>query len=239
MILAHALLRAWGAFVRIIRRGLGAVGILSAMDRWATRSRVGLWVRSLLSVSDVHDFVRLDVPWWTLDSMSLVDEFLRQRPNARVFEWGSGASTLWLEKRAGQVTSVEYDPQWFAVMATLVTAPTRLLHTPAIPSDTPVVPSGMWGHRGLDYLDYVNAIETVDGDFDLIVIDGRARTACLEKAVSRLTPEGMVVFDNTNRVRYQAALRSMRDQLAAITTTGLTPTLPYSTQTTLLRRSTT
>ena len=29
----------------------------------------------------------------------------RTRPDARVFEWGSGASTLWLSRRAGSVTS--------------------------------------------------------------------------------------------------------------------------------------
>ncbi len=236
MALTHLLLRGWASLVRTTRTALQRLGVLRWLDQWAQSSRIGLWVRSLFSLYDVEDFVRLDLPWWTLDSISLVDHFLGERTDARVFEWGSGASTIWLEKRAGSVISVEYDAQWLALMKPLVGRTTTIIHTPAQPNTNPSVGSQMWGHKDLDYRDYVDAIDHVDGQFDLIVIDGRARSACLEKAVERLAPEGMVVFDNTNRRRYRAALVAVRETFEDTVTTGLTPSLPWSTQTTLLRK---
>ena len=236
MSVVYLLLRGWAAIVRASRRGLEVVGVLGALENWARRSRIALWLRSLFSLYDVRDFVKLDLPWWTLDSMSLVDQFLTQRPGARVFEWGSGASTMWLEKRAAQVTSVEYDPEWADMMRPLVGPSTTLLVVPATPTTSPTVPSQMWGHKHLDYREYVAAIDTVDGEFDLIVIDGRARSACLAAAMDRLSPDGMIVFDNTNRRRYRPALDAVSDTLRETTTTGLTPSLPWSTETTLLRK---
>ncbi|MEX2441752.1 MAG: hypothetical protein WD400_03805 [Pontimonas sp.] len=238
MAFTHRLLSSWAALVHLTRKALQLLGVLGWLDRWAQSSRVGLWIRSLFSLYDVEDFVRLDLPWWTLDSTSLVDDFLAQRTNARVFEWGSGASTVWLEKRAGAVLSVEYDPEWHALMLSMVGPKTTVIHTPAQFSKRPLVGSRMWGHKDLDYRNYVEAINQVAGDFDLIVIDGRARTACLEKAVTRLAAGGMVVFDNTNRRRYQSALDRLKEGFDDTTTTGLTPSLPWSTQTTLLRKHT-
>jgi len=223
--------------MRGVRAGLARTKILAAWDRWAARSRVGLWLRSQLSVYDVEDFVTLDLPWWTLDSASLVDEFLSARPGARVFEWGSGASTIWLEKRATEVISVEYDPEWAQLMQTIVGPGTTVVEVSASTDTHPEISSGMWGHTGLDYSDYVAAIDAVRGNFDLIVIDGRARTACLDKAVERLTPGGMIVFDNTNRARYREALESVGPMFESTTTSGLTPALPWSTRTTLLRKN--
>lgn len=237
MPIVQRFLRAWSALMRGVRAGLARTKILAAWDRWAARSRVGLWLRSQLSVYDVEDFVTLDLPWWTLDSASLVDEFLSARPGARVFEWGSGASTIWLEKRATEVISVEYDPEWAQLMQTIVGPGTTVVEVSASTDTHPEISSGMWGHTGLDYSDYVAAIDAVRGNFDLIVIDGRARTACLDKAVERLTPGGMIVFDNTNRARYREALESVGPMFESTTTSGLTPALPWSTRTTLLRKN--
>ena len=103
---------------------------------------------------------------------------------------------------------------------------------PAI-SERPVVASAKEGHGGLDFADYVAAIDAVQGNFDLIVVDGRAREACLRAAQCRLSPGGIVVFDNSRRRRYREAIRAsgMLERRFA----GLTPTLPYPEQTSLLR----
>ena len=233
----RAVLQLWASVIRGLRRGLERVGLLDRLDQWAARSRIGLWVRSQLSVYDVTDFMRLDLPWWTLNAVTLVDEFLQARPHARVFEWGSGASTIWLEKRAAEVISVENDERWHEMMSSYVGPTTTLWHTDAPPAEEPRIPSRWWGHRGRDFFDYVHAIDNAEGQFDLIVIDGRARTACLDKAISRLTPDGMVVFDNTNRPRYREALARTRGRLDEFVTRGMTPSLPYSTTTSLLRKT--
>ena len=67
------------------------------------------------------------------------------------------------------------------------------------------------------------------------MIDGRAREACLARAVDRLAPGGVIVFDNVDRRRYRDAIDALGDSVEVTTTRGLTPALPYPTRTALLR----
>ena len=66
------------------------------------------WAYSLFCAHDSMAIADLDVPWWTYGAIDAVEEWLasRARP-VRVFEWGSGASTMWLAKRVDQIDSVE------------------------------------------------------------------------------------------------------------------------------------
>ena len=89
------------------------------------------------------------------------------------------------------------------------------------------------GHGRLDFSRYVEQIDVVGGTFDLVVVDGRAREACLTAALPHLADNGLIVFDNSMRRRYRTAIAS-----APVTEQeyrGLTPTLPYPDQTSLLR----
>ena len=91
------------------------------------------------------------------------------------------------------------------------------------------------GFEGLDFHDYVAALDDTDGSFDLIVVDGRARNACFHRAVSRLAPDGVLVFDNVDRERYRSAIASSPLPVEVEWTRGLTPALPYPTRTALVR----
>ena len=104
-----------------------------------------------------------------------------------------------------------------------------------VESTTPEVPSAKEGHAGLDFAAYVAAIDDVEGPFDLIVVDGRAREACLRAALPHLADDGIVVFDNTRRKRYRQAMAAARVTIDR--TTGLTPTLPYPDETSLCRKA--
>ena len=59
--------------------------------------RLKHWVVSLTKVHDFKAIAELGVPWWTYRAIDVVDAWLSARPHPiRVFEYGSGASTLWL-----------------------------------------------------------------------------------------------------------------------------------------------
>lgn len=90
------------------------------------------------------------------------------------------------------------------------------------------------GYEGLDFTAYCAAIDDVPGVFDLVVIDGRAREACLGAAVARLAPGGLIVFDNVDRRRYVEAIDALGDRVRVTMTRGLTPALPYPTRTALI-----
>lgn len=223
--------------VRAVRRALAAVGVLGLLDRWAARSRTGLWVRSLLSIYDLEDLLEYDVPWWTFEASDRVAAFLDGRPGARVFEWGSGASTVWLSRRAGTVTSVEHDAAWAQIVEPV------LPHNAEVHVVEPVAASGAPGQElsekagfeGLDFADYVAAVDETSGLFDLVVVDGRARNACFHRAINRLSPDGVLVFDNVDRERYREAIATSPVPVEVEWTRGLTPALPYPTRTALVR----
>lgn len=225
--------------VRALGAVLRALGIVALLDRLAPRSRVATWARSLLGIHDIDQLAALGVPWWTFDSADQVGAHLAEHPDARVFEWGSGASSLWLAARAATVHSVEHHAGWAASLAPRLPANVTLTVVEPTESASPVVGSRKPGHAGLDFADYVAAIDATEGVYDVIVIDGRAREACLERAVGRLAADGIIVFDNVDRQRYRDAIDAVgaRDQvtLQVTMTRGLTPALPYPTRTAILR----
>ena len=234
---------AYAAGARGVGRGLRRVGVLG--DEVPPRSqRWRHWAYSLFCAHDSLAIAELDVPWWTYDAIDAVETWLAGRvPPVRAFEWGSGASTLWLAKRVDRLDSVEHHREFGemirAELAELAAGgDTRAEHAvlhivePA-PSDEPAIGSRKEGMSGLDFADYVSHIDRVGGEFDLIVVDGRAREACLTAALDHLASDGVVVFDNPLRRRYRAAIDA-----APVTATrhrGLTPTLPYPDETSLVR----
>lgn len=195
------------------------------------------WLSSLPRIHDALAIADLDVPWWTYDSIDEIEAWLEVRPRPiRVFEWGSGASTVWLAKRTDEVHSVEHHPAAVATIAPRLAAfdTVTLLHIPAVATTHPRIRSSKLGSGGMDFHDYVHAIDDVPGDFDLVVIDGRAREACLHAAIERLAPDGLIVFDNTYRLRYRRAVAA--SGLHERVHRGLTPTLPYPDRTSMLTR---
>lgn len=216
-------------------------GVLDALDRryrQAPRSVAG-HLRTLFAIHDVEDLVALDRPWWTYGATDVVERHLAALGGrARVFEYGSGASTVWLARRAGRVHSVEHHPGFAAVMRGVLaeadlTGTVTLLEVPPTRGDRPRVPSGRRGEQGRDYAGYVAAIDAVEGDLDLVVVDGRARVACLEAAARRLAPGGLVLFDDSQRPRYAAGLASSGLRVQRVR--GWVPSLPYPRESAVLR----
>ena len=227
--------RAYVNCVKIVRPVAAATGLLGALESRARENRAALWLRSLFAIYDIDDMASLDLPWWTFAAIDEADKFLRSRASSRVLEYGSGASTIWLARRAGSVTSIEHDGTWYSVVSKRL-APFGNAEVKLIEADPEAVPgyiSEKEGWVGRSFKRYASAIDAERGKFDLIVIDGRARTACLEHAVKKLAADGMILFDNSGRTRYRLAIAA--SGLKAQTYRGATACLPYPDETTLLR----
>ena len=91
--------------------------------------------------------------------------------------------------------------------------------------------SGRHDLRGNSFRAYVGAMDETDEIFDLIVIDGRCRKQCMKRAVAHLKPGGAILLDNTDMRRYRDIAPTQ--PLKKIVTRGLTPSLPYPTETTI------
>lgn len=218
--------------MRMLRRILQRTGVLGFLDARTDR-RWAHWARSQFAIYDFEDLAALDSPWWSYSSIETVDAWLADRQAVRAFEWGSGASTIWLLKRVEELVSVEHDAAFATSVRDVSEVGENLFIVEPSRSDAPQSPSGRKGNEGLDFTDYVDAIDRVEGSFDLICIDGRARTACLRKGLERLAPGGIIVFDNSDRERYASALSD--DRLSVETHRSWAPALPTKSSTSIIR----
>lgn len=135
-------------------------------------------------------------PWWPRRAIA---EVARRLPNgATVFEYGGGGSTLWLEDRGARVTTVEHDREWHDVLRTRVAATTTLLFRPPAPTGTLASDSA----EGF-FDEYVASVG--EGPYDLVIVDGRCRVACVEAAYERVKPGGLLLLDDSDRPKYARA----------------------------------
>jgi len=228
------------ALIRFLKRILYFFGIIYILEKTKNKSKFALWARSLFAIYDLDEMVALDLPWWTIKSISKVESFLASRHNPSVFEWGAGASTLWLAKRAGTVISVEHDDSWATRVkeATTDMNAVRVKHKPPGISKSGELKytSAKSGNTGYSFENYVKAIDETGEKFDLIVIDGRAREACFDLALANLKEDGIILFDNMNRKRYKLKLHLYKSRIEIIKTWGLTVALPYPSSTYLIKK---
>jgi predicted O-methyltransferase YrrM len=123
------------------------------------------------------------IPWFTYPAI----EFLARAvpSDIRLFEFGSGQSTLWWAARVAKVTSVEHDPDWAEAMRERVPENVDYHQIPL--EDGPR---------------YANAARYSPHRFSVIVIDGRERARCTRRSLPALAKNGVFVWDNADRPKY-------------------------------------
>lgn len=222
--------------LRALRRSRAGALLLARLERQAG-SPAARYLRSLFAVHDLEAMAALDLPMLAFPAIRPIKRFLAAREGrARAFEYGPGASSFWLARRCAAVRFVEHDGEWWQRLHPLLAAWPNLqgrLVPPVPVAGAPRAGSGRAGWRGLDFTDYVAAIAE-DGPFDLVLVDGRARAACLAAALAHLRPDGLIVLDDSGRRRYRPAIAA--SGLALSEHRGLAPSSPYPSRTALLAR---
>jgi predicted O-methyltransferase YrrM len=160
---------------------------------------------------DVEKFRRL--PSLAIQIISFLDLYITKK--MRVFEWGSGGSTIFFAQRAKETISIEHMREWHTRISEalvyagidgecdlrLVTRDlVRSLEAEEFKSSQPLL-------RNVTFMNYVKAIdEFEDESFDVVLVDGRARASCITRAVPKIKPGGILVVDDSARPQYQKAL---------------------------------
>lgn len=135
-------------------------------------------------------------PWIAQGAVRFCAKHLRA--NMRGLEWGSGRSTAWFAKRLLHLVSVEHHDEWHKkvskdLLGQGVTNVDYRLVSLNHPVTAPTVP-----HYEV-IPDYVNVInEFVDESFDLVIVDGHYRQACVLAAMPKLKHGGYLLLDNSN-----------------------------------------
>jgi len=152
-------------------------------------------------------------PWFSFEAVEWLDKFLTKE--MKVFEWGSGGSTIYFVKKVSSLISVESNPEWHKKVAgTLkeknITNCQYILKEPQA-SDRPEYPYEESKHRGLDFKEYCQIIdEYPDNYFDLVVVDGVARSFCIRHALKKIKAGGFLLLDDSEQVRHTAGIEELK-----------------------------
>jgi len=117
------------------------------------------------------------LPWYTYPAIEYLSQLdFRQK---RVFEFGSGNSSLFWAARSRAVISIENDRCWFERMDKL--RPANLQIKLCETRET-----------------YVDSLGQMDGGFDVIIVDGSFRYDCAAAVARKLNAGGLVILDNAD-----------------------------------------
>lgn len=187
---------------------------------------IKIWQQEFAIEKTIDDKVCVDksgrpLPWYTYPAIEYLDQF--DYAAKRVFEYGCGSSSLFWAGRALSVTGVEDNPQWFAKWQKALRAPNLeiLLRD--------------------ESEKYENAIFETEHNFDIIVIDGKRREKCCAAAVQKLSPGGMIILDDSDRINtsreYAGAVAELKKaDLLQIDFFGFCPMNNYTKATSLFLR---
>jgi hypothetical protein len=183
--------------------------------------RLPLWLaqRSLSPMA-------LRTPWWPYDAVTWVARYLPV--HARVFEYGGGGSTLWLEDRGAVVTVAEHNEGWYQQLSEALLPGSRVIlrRTESAGQIVSAVEPGFFD-------DYVAAINEESAEsLDLVIVDGRARVDCVRLAMPKVKRGGLLLLDDSDRPRYQPAISLLAGWERQVFE-GLKPGEPSPTQTSL------
>ncbi len=124
------------------------------------------------------------IPWFTYPFIDFLSPRLIK--DLVVFEFGSGNSTLFFSEKVKRVISIEHQKEWYYLISKRKPENVEIILTE---SDSVY-----------DYLEYFNNLKE---KVDLIIVDGLHRNECLINSVNKLSENGVIILDDSERSEYQ------------------------------------
>ena len=130
-------------------------------------------------------------------------EFIKSflKPDHTMLEWGSGGSTLFFSKLVKEYHSIEHDKTWHGdIQKNIEKESLDNVSYHFVP------PSEAWerpkGWRDIPnyrtpvsiFKDYIEVVDKIDKEFDVVLVDGRCRSHCAAKALPYLKDDGILLF---------------------------------------------
>jgi hypothetical protein len=169
-------------------------------------------------------------PWMTFPAIAFLKDIVSDK--TKVFEYGSGYSTIFFNNRAGETVSVEHNVEWMnRVKENMPNANIHLVEENALVTDDVSFivndfiqnfPQLMTENREHDIMHglvnnefgaYASMISKYPkGHFDIIVLDGMARSLSGVFAVEYASDDTIIVLDNSDRWHYNHLQQHLSDK---------------------------
>jgi hypothetical protein len=149
------------------------------------------------------------IPWVTYSFIDFIKGRLKKQHT--VFEFGSGNSTYFYAKYAGLVVSVEHDKGWFDKISGTKPENAEMIYCELVRDG-----------------DYCRVPLKLEEKFDIIIVDGRDRVNCCKQAVEAVSPNGVIVLDDSEREFYREGITFLKSKaFKELAFTGISPGLFY------------
>jgi hypothetical protein len=147
------------------------------------------WLRSFKEKKSI-DAQGKPTPWYTYPMSDLLAEKLHKTIN--VFEYGCGGSTQWLANRVNQVDAVEDHEGWLQEVQNQMPANVTIKLEAVTNNDL-----------------YAKASTATGKRYELIIVDGKVRNACIKYSLEALAPNGVLLLDDSFREDYLPSFELM------------------------------
>jgi len=122
-------------------------------------------------------------PLWTRSAIEMVEPLLHK--DMKVFEFGSGSSTIWFAERVKEVITLESSPEW-----------TRIVNEWIKERNITNVTAHLRDITKGEYMSPILAGR--EAEFDLILVDGAfRRVESFERAIPKLKMNGYLLIDDS------------------------------------------
>ena len=128
------------------------------------------------------------VPWLTYPCIAFVTPLLNKQLS--VLEFGGGSSTFYWAKHTHEVITIEHDETWAKSLSNMLPSNSTLIYQKLQPFD-----------------EFEAAIPAER--YHIVLVDGRERVKCLPIALRRLTLDGIIILDDSNRSKYTPGRKSL------------------------------
>lgn len=158
-----------------------------------------------------------DKPWMSPVELGQVETLFALKQPRRVLEWGSGASTLYFPERYPCITrwlAIEHSAAWCDMVRQGARPKGNRVEVRYEPPNIPTALDQEESEPNV-YLDYVRSPYRHDGApesaplvdararWDMVLVDGRARSFCLGVGWSLLAHGGILVLHDAQRAAYR------------------------------------
>ena len=149
------------------------------------------------------------LPWVTYSFIDFIKDRLNKQQ--KVFEYGSGSSTLFYAKRVSKVVSVEHDENWFNKIVSSKPQNADMIFTKLETGG-----------------EYSKKAALLGEQFDIIIVDGRDRVNCCKESIHALSTHGVLVLDDSERKEYDEARLFLKENgFKELSFSGISPGLFY------------
>lgn len=192
--------------------------------------RPGLFIKEQFRFSRWHQFrntnegtLYYQIPWLVFSCIDFLDNWLK--PDMKVFEYGSGGSTLYFAQKADKLFSIEHDPEWYLITKTAIEERNinnieyslfepetdDAFHKKDILASENCLSSRI-EFSNKNFTNYVKSIDRFQNNyFDAVIVDGRARQSCIAYSIPKIKKGGILLLDNAERNYYIETNPEMED----------------------------